>query len=78
MLSPVSAPWVLLKALRSGYLAACAETQSGLRLTLQDSYAENALQVDVWTDQEGIPVFAEMLWQGQRILSVKIDNFRIL
>ena len=56
----------------------CGETQNGLRLTLQDSYGENALQLDVWTNQEGIPDFAEMLWQGQRILSVKIDNFIIL
>ena len=78
MLSPVCAPWIFLKSLRSGYLASCADTESGLRLTLQDSYAENALQVDVWTDREGSPSFAELLWKGQRILSLKIDNFAIL
>ena len=78
MLSPVSAPWVVLKALRSGYMASCGATETGLRLTLHDSYDADALQVDVWTDTEAIPLFAEILWQGRRILSLKIDNFLIL
>ena len=78
VLSPVSGPWILLKSLRSGYLASCAETESGMRLTLQDSYEENTLQIDVWTDPEGIPCFAEIVWKGQRILSFKIDNFVML
>ena len=78
MLSPVSAPWVMLKSLRSGYLAACGQENDGHRLTLQDSYEEDALQLDIWTDLQGVPNFAEILWQGRRILSLKIDNFVML
>ena len=78
MLSPVSAPWVLLKSLCSGYMRACGKTEQGIRMTVFDSYDEDALQLDIWTDEQCTPNFAEILWKGKRILSLKIDNFLIL
>lgn len=77
-LSPVSAPWILVSTLRGGYLRSCAETDSGWHLTIDDSYADNAMQVDIWLDGESIPTGAEIIWQGRRILTVKVENFEFV
>lgn len=74
-LSPVSAPWVLLHTLRGGYLRYVSQTETGLRLTVDDSYADQAMQVEIWLDGEGRPMAAEILWQGRRILTMKVENF---
>ncbi len=77
-LSPVSAPWVLMNSLRGGYLRHCGKTENGYRLTIDDSYDDSAMQVDIWLDGEGIPLGGEILWQGRRILTVSIENFEFL
>ena len=74
-LSPVSAPWLLIKTLRSGYMAAAGMDGDELLLTLNDSYETDALQVDVWLNQESEPLHADYLWQGRRVLSVEIEDF---
>ena len=78
MLSPASAPWVFLRSLRSGYLTSCAETDDGIRLTVNDSYEEETLRLDIWMHSDCSPYYAEILWKGRRILSLKIENFEIL
>jgi len=77
-ISPVSVPWILVNTLRGGYLASCGPDTDGLRLTILDSYDEDALQMDIWLDEDGIPAYAEILWQGRRILSVNVENFAFL
>lgn len=78
LVSPVSGPWVLMKALRSGYLTSCGEEGDMLRLAVDDSYAEDALHLDVWLDSQDAPVRGEIFWQGRRILSLEVKNFKIL
>lgn len=77
-LSPVSAPWVLMKTLRSGYLRAAGREETGIRLTFDDSYEENALQLDVWLNEEDLPDRAEVLSEGRLIVSMEIADVRIL
>jgi hypothetical protein len=77
-ISPVSAPWFFLTALRSGYMKACEVVDDGFRLIINDSYAEDVIQVDIYTDSDYIPVHADFLWQGRRIVSLNIENFRLL
>ena len=76
--TPVSAPWLLYHTLRSGYISACGMEGELLRLTLNDSYEEEALQVDVWLDDQDRPEVAEILWQGRRILTIYVANFQIV
>jgi len=76
-ISPVSAPWVLMKALRSGYLTSAGEEDGLLRLTIDDSYEEDAMQADVWLSETDIPVRAEMVYDGRRILSLNVKNMQI-
>ena len=74
-ISPVSAPWIFLNTLRNGYLVAAGEDGVLYRLTLRDSYEDDALHVDVWIDEDNIPQRAEILWQGRSVLSLHIEEF---
>lgn len=74
-ISPVGAPWVFLKALRSGYIHAATALDHGLFAELHDTYEENALKFDVTFQENTVPIFAEIYWNQRRIISLKIDNF---
>lgn len=76
-LAPVSAPWVFLNTLRSGYLTSAGREEDLLRVSIDDSYEENALQLDIWLNGENLPVRGEILYDGRRILSLVVENFRI-
>ena len=77
-LSPVSAPWILLKTLRSGYLTSACMEENLLRLTINDSYEEDALQLDIWMNEESLPIRSDILYDGKRILSVEMEDFVFL
>lgn len=77
-LTPISAPWIIIRTLRSGYItSACTEDET-TRLTIDDSYEEDPLQLDIWLNSDHIPVHADILFDGCRILSVNVTNFAIL
>ena len=73
--TPVSAPWLLIRTLRSGYLTSCGEEGGTVRVAIDDSYEEDALHLDIWLDENDSPQRGEILWQGRRILSVSVTNF---
>lgn len=77
-LSPVSAPWVLIKTLRGGYLKSAGRSDGVTRLSLDDSYQEDALTVDVWLGEDGLPARGEILFDGRRILTVEVEKMQIL
>ena len=77
-ISPIGAPWILLKTLRGGYLTAACQEDELLHLTIDDSYEEDALKLDIWLNGEDIPIRAEILYRNRRILSLNIKNFQIL
>ncbi len=77
-IAPVTAPWILVHTLRGGYLRSSAQGERGLRLTIDDSYREDALQVDIWLDDVDRPIAAEILWDGRRILSMTVEKFELL
>lgn len=74
-ITPVSAPWILMKTLRSGYLTSCGREGELLRLAIDDSYADDALHLDIWLNDQDVPIRGEILWQGRRILSLEVKNF---
>jgi len=77
-LSPVSAPWIFYSTLRGGYLTAAGMEEDLLRVTIDDSYDDDALTVDIWLDETDTPIRAEILYDGRRILTLTIENFQIL
>lgn len=75
--APVSAPWILMKTLLGGYLTSCTQEDDLLHLTIDDSYQEDALQLEIWLNADDRPVAAEVLYGGRRILTMDIENFQI-
>ena len=76
-LTPVSGPWLLLKTLRSGYLSSAGMDGEYLRLCMDDSYRDDALHLDIWVNGENMPVKAEILYSGRKILSLEVASFAI-
>ena len=76
-LTPVSAPWIFLKTLRSGYLTGCSTLDDRNWLYIDDSYEDNPLHLEIQTDDQMVPQWAEIIWKDRRILSVRITSFKI-
>lgn len=77
-LTPVSAPWILLRTLRGGYITSVCMEEEYLRITANDSYDEDALQTDIWLNEKEIPVRGDILYDGKRILSLDVNSFELL
>lgn len=77
-LSPVSAPWLVIKGLRGGYLAAWGRQGQQLSLTVDDSFLGEDMQLRLTLDEDRSPLSAEILWEGRCILSVGVDGFQFL
>ena len=77
-LTPVTAPWVMIKGLRSGYITAAGKDEENICLQIDDSYAEDAVHLEVWVDARMLPVRAELYWQQQRRITIDVRNFQYL
>ena len=77
-LNPASAPWILMRSIRSGYLTSAGMEGELLRLTIDDSYDEDALQLDIWTTEDLSPNRAEICYDGRTILTMAVREFHIL
>ena len=73
-LSPLSAPWVLVKAIREGAILSAVREGELLHLTIDDSYADDALTVDLWLE-DGAVREAEIAWEGRRCVTMTVDDF---
>ena len=76
-ITPVSGPWILLRTLMGGYLTSCGPDGENLMVTINDSYEDDALTLDVWLNGENVPIRGEILYDGRRIVTMDIENFRI-
>lgn len=77
-LSPVSGPWLLYCTLTGGCLCSAVEEDGLLHLVMDDSYESDALRLDIWLGEQDLPVRAETLYAGRRILTLIVENFEIL
>ena len=73
-LSPLSGPWVLMQAIRSGNILASGQEGELIHLTIDDNYADNALTVDLWLE-DGLVREAEIAWEGRRCLTMTVEDF---
>lgn len=76
-ITPVSAPWLFLNSIRSGYLAGCGQLDGGISIYIDDSFGEKPVRAEIVTDEEFNPIHADIIWQDRRVLSVNIQNFTI-
>ena len=77
-ISPVSGPWLMMQALRGGYIQSCGKDGDNLKIVIDDSYCNEALQAHIWIDQSDCVVFCEIIWQGSRVLSIEVENYKFL
>jgi len=66
-----------MKTLRSGNLTSACEEDGSIRLSVDDSYEDDPLRLDIWLNPETHPDRADILYDGRRILSVALENFEI-
>ena len=77
-ISPVSSPWILIKTLRSGYLTSAGFENNKVRLSIDDSYRDNSLHLDIWLQENDFPEYADILYEGKRIVHLSVENFWIV
>ena len=78
VITPVSAPWVVMSAMKSGYIKGAGVQNNGYIIQLDDSYNENALRVNLEMNSDFVPEFAEIFYDGRRVVSTYFENFTIL
>ena len=76
--TPVSAGYLLVKTLRSGYVRGCGRDGDEIQVLIDDSYQEDALHLDIRMNRENEPVSAGILYKDRRFLSMEVKNFRLL
>lgn len=77
-ITPVSAPWHMLRALRSGYLRGCGKAGDGLLLMIDDSYMGDNLQANIYLNADTLPDACELYWKERRFMTIAVTNFEIL
>lgn len=76
--TPVTAPWILVKTLLSGYLTSACTEEDAVRLSIDDRYEEDALHLDIWLNEESLPSRADIFYDDRRILSLTVKNFTVV
>ena len=76
-ITPVSAPWLFLKALRTGYISGCTDEES-MTVMFQDTYQNDPLDISVTFTADKHPQNVEIFWQGRRVVTMTVENFVIL
>ena len=76
--TPVSAGYLLVKTLRNGYVRGCGTDGEEVQLLIDDSYQEDALNLDIRLGRDDLPISAEILYKDRRFLSLEVKNFRLL
>lgn len=78
-LSPVAAAYTAARSWRTGYITTCGAEDDRLVMSVDSSYDDNPITVETWLDREkGVPLFAEICYNGRRILSVTISDFQYM
>jgi hypothetical protein len=78
VVSPVSAPYLMINALRSGYIKGVEVLPEGMLLQIDDSFEGENMQINVTVDANNLPVAADVFWQGSRMIAMIVENFRIM
>ena len=74
-ISPVLAPWLMVKAILGGYIQSQSANKDGYQLIIDDTYENAELQLVLTLNREGIPILGEIIWSNRRILTIHITHF---
>ena len=74
-IAPVYTPWIMLKALRSGYIRSNTDDSQQCIIIIDDTYENNPVEFRFLMDTNFAPQSAEIVCGGQRIALLEITNF---
>lgn len=77
-ITPVLSPWLMMHAIRGGSIAYCTLDDRRMRLRIEDTFSDTPFATEVYLNESNVPCYAEIVWQGRRIVSIQISNFTIL
>ena len=77
-LSPVIAPWLLVKALSNGYISYVDASDGEIIIGFDDSFHQKPLQTRLRLDDTNTPVGCEFIWHNVCIVSMQISNYTYL
>ena len=76
--TPLSAPWLFMTGLRSGYIRTSDYDNGQMSLTIADTYEDDSILMNIQFNEKDYPVSCEFIWKGRRILSMTITSFTYL
>lgn len=76
--APVTGPWIFLKTLQGGNIRSCAKDGERLLVSIDDSFEDDPLRLDIWLDEHDMPAACEIYYKNRRILTIEVRNFEIL
>ena len=77
-ITPIAAPWFFICALKSGYINACGSYDSGYLVRIDDSFNGTDYSLEIVFTEDNAPSIVDILWNGKRIVSMKIRDFLTL
>ena len=77
-IAPICLPWLMMKALYGGYISSSGVSDELTFARIDDTYNQTEFSVEIWLNNAGQLSDAEILWDGRRIASIKIDNFVLM
>lgn len=77
-LTPICGPWLMVRTLQGGIIRASGKMTNGVEIIYDDVYNSEPFQMITSLDESGYPVNCEFIWQGQQILTVKVEDFTIV
>lgn len=77
-ISPVLTPYLFLKSLVGGYISGCGEEKDGYCIYIDDSYMGNQIKVQVFTNNQFLPVRADVIYRDQRIFTLDVTEFSVM
>lgn len=74
-IAPVYMPWIMLKALRSGYVRSCTDDSQSCMVLIDDTYGDNTIEFQFLLDTNFTPQSVEIICGSRRIALMEITNF---
>lgn len=71
---PAAAPAIALCCWTGEYIAYAGQEEAGYRASYEKNFDEKRLNVDTWFEN-GVPIYAEVCYNGTRILKMTISDF---
>lgn len=76
-LIPAVGPWLMFKAVSGGYIRSGTDSKIN-QITIDDSFEGELFQLLLTVNEGGDPVFGEIIFDNRRILSIKVNDFKVL